>query len=53
VRSEEGPRRIVLGQTTEWGLEEQELRTLFKAEELELMLFNFREASLILKEESL
>lgn len=53
VRSEEGPRRIVLAQTTEEGFEEPELRTLFKVEELELMLFNFREASLILKEEPL
>lgn len=39
--SEEGPRRIVLAQTTEKGFEERELRALFEGEELDLMLFNF------------
>jgi hypothetical protein len=33
ARSKEGPRRIVLAPTTQWGFKEQDLRALFDGEE--------------------
>jgi hypothetical protein len=48
---EEGTRRIILAPTIGPCFEEGDLRALFDGEELKLMLFNFREASLILKAE--
>jgi hypothetical protein len=50
VRSEEESHRILRTETYEGVLgpcriEEQELRALFEGEELELILYNFREAS--------
>lgn len=52
------PRQILPVQTAEGVLgpchfEDQELRALFEGEELELMLFNFREVGLVLKEDLL
>jgi hypothetical protein len=48
---EEGTRRIILALTTGPCFEEGDLQALFYGEELKLMLFNFREASLIPKVE--
>jgi hypothetical protein len=52
------PHQILPVQTAEGVLgpcrfEDQELRALFEGEELELMLFNFREVDLVMKEELL
>jgi hypothetical protein len=51
MQLEEGTRRIILAPTVGQCFEEGDLRTLFYGEELKLMLFNFREASLIPKAE--
>jgi hypothetical protein len=58
VQLEEGPQRIVAAQAAGGVLrpcriEGHELRALFEGEELELILFNFREAGLVPKEEPL
>ena len=50
---EEGTRRIILAPTDGSCFEEGDLRALFDGEELRLMLFNFREAGLIPKQESM
>lgn len=56
MRSEEESHRILRTETYEGVLgpcriEEQELRALFEGEELELILYNYQEASLIPKDE--
>lgn len=47
MRSDEGPRRIILAATIGPGFEEYDLRALFYGKELRIMLFNLREAGLI------
>lgn len=47
MRSDEGPRRIILASTIGRGFEEYDLRALFYGKELRIMLFNLREAGLI------
>jgi hypothetical protein len=51
IRLEEGTHRIILALTTGSCFEEGDPRALFDGKELKLMLFNFREASLIPKVE--
>jgi hypothetical protein len=51
MRLEEGTRRIILALTIRSCFGEGDLRDLFGSEEFKLMLFNFHEAGLILKEE--
>jgi hypothetical protein len=46
---DEGTRRDLLAPTSGSCIREGDLRDLFDGEELRLMLFNFREAGLILK----
>jgi hypothetical protein len=52
-RLEQGTRRIILASTVGSCFREGDLRALFDGEELRLMLFNFCEAGLILKQESI
>jgi hypothetical protein len=51
--SDEGTRWIILAPTTRQCFEEGDLRALFDGEEIKLMLFNFWEAGLISKAESM
>jgi hypothetical protein len=48
---EEGTHRIILASMSGLCFREGDLRALFDGEELRLMLFNFREADLIPKQE--
>jgi hypothetical protein len=50
-RLDQGACRELLALTSGSCIEEGDLRDLFEGEELSLMMFNFREASLITKEE--
>jgi hypothetical protein len=50
-RPDRGTQRELLSSTSVSCIEEGDLQDLFEGEELRLMLFNFREAGLIPKEE--
>jgi hypothetical protein len=50
-RLDQGTRRVILAPTARSCFEEGDLWALFDGEELRLMLFNFREAGLIAKQE--
>jgi hypothetical protein len=50
-RPDRGTQRELLSSTSGWCIGEGDLQDQFEGEELRLMLFNFREACLISKEE--